>query len=397
MRSSRTGSWRLRLMNQPSGHERVEGVRGNRKVPPPGQGRGLAGKTWFPARERAGHEGRSYPDELGALGQPQDRTRDDKPLDLARALVDLRDLRVAVVALDWELAGVPVATEDLDGFPGLAPGHCRGEELRLRTGLTVREAAISEQGGAPGEEPGGIDFRRHVSELPLDRLEICDPLPELMPLERIRLRHVEGRLGDSDRLRRDTDAAAVERCEGDRHPTPLLAEEAVNFQPDSVEDEIHRRARVQAELFGLAARLEPFRATSDEETRDSGLGAGENQDRARVTAVRRPLLPAGEAPAVPVGPRASAERSRVRACLRLGQRERAERLTARQRWHEALSLLLGPELDDRERRGTRMNRHRYPHPRVGTRQLFQHEDIGDEVGPRSAEFLGDANAHQPEE
>jgi hypothetical protein len=170
----------------------------------------------------------------------------------------------------------------------------------------VREAAISERGGAPGEEPGGIDFRRHVCKLPLDRLEICEPLPELMPLERIRLRNVEGRLRDSDGLRRDPDSAAVERCEGDRHATTFFAEEAFALDADTVEDQIHGRARVKPELLGLNARLEPLRATVDEEARDSGLSARESQDRARVAAVRRPLLPAGEAPAVRVGLRARA-------------------------------------------------------------------------------------------
>src|SRR5713101_5421892 len=43
------------------------------------------------------------------VGEPQNRARDHEPLDLARPLVDLGDLRVTVVPLDRELLGVPVA------------------------------------------------------------------------------------------------------------------------------------------------------------------------------------------------------------------------------------------------------------------------------------------------
>src|SRR4051812_35031837 len=47
----------------------------------------------------------------------EQRPRDHEPLDLARALVDLGHLRVAVVALGRELLRVAVAAEDLDRLP----------------------------------------------------------------------------------------------------------------------------------------------------------------------------------------------------------------------------------------------------------------------------------------
>src|SRR5438132_14067877 len=55
------------------------------------------------------------------LAQPEDRPGDHEPLDLARPLVDLRDLRVAVVALNRKLLGVPVSAEDLDRLARLPP------------------------------------------------------------------------------------------------------------------------------------------------------------------------------------------------------------------------------------------------------------------------------------
>src|SRR5919205_3803594 len=130
--------------------------------------------------------------------QTEDRPRDDDALDLARALVDLGDLRVAVVALDRELLRVPVAAEDLDRLAGLPAGRLGGEELRLRALLAVRPALLPEPRGAVDEQARGVDLGRHVGELPLDRLEVADPLAELPPLERVCARRVVGGLRNAE-------------------------------------------------------------------------------------------------------------------------------------------------------------------------------------------------------
>src|SRR5436190_18982801 len=146
-----------------------------------------------------------------ALRQPEDRTRDHESLDLARPLVDLRDLRVAVVPLDRELLGVAVAAEDLDRLGRLAPRDLGRVELRLRPLLRVRQALPAAPRRAVDEEARCVDLRRHVGELPLDRLEVGDSLPELAPLEGVLPRDVVRRLRDPDRLSGDPDPAAVER------------------------------------------------------------------------------------------------------------------------------------------------------------------------------------------
>src|SRR5687767_5832982 len=53
------GGVRRTLMGRPRPHERVEGVWGNREIPPRHQRRGLVGETWFLPRERAAGERRS--------------------------------------------------------------------------------------------------------------------------------------------------------------------------------------------------------------------------------------------------------------------------------------------------------------------------------------------------
>ena len=63
---------------------------------------------------------------------PGDRAGDDQALDLRGALEDRVDLRVAVHALDRELAGVAVAAEDLDRPLGRPDGDLAGLQLRHR-------------------------------------------------------------------------------------------------------------------------------------------------------------------------------------------------------------------------------------------------------------------------
>src|SRR5687768_4779666 len=82
------------------------------------------------------------------LGLSQDAPCDDKPLDLAGALVDLGDARVAVVALDAELGGVAVAAVDLEGFVRDARTHLGGQELGHRALGGVLDAFVLHGGGA---------------------------------------------------------------------------------------------------------------------------------------------------------------------------------------------------------------------------------------------------------
>src|SRR5437764_3891389 len=120
--------------------------------------------TARPARAR--HCARLSPHSLA-----EDRAGDHEPLDLARALVDLGDLGVAVIALGRELLRVAVTAEDLDRLAGLAAGDGRGEELGLRTLDRVQAPRVLEASGAPGQRPGRLDLGLHVGELGLDLAE----------------------------------------------------------------------------------------------------------------------------------------------------------------------------------------------------------------------------------
>ena len=112
--------------------------------------------------------------------------------------------------------------------------------------------------------------------------------------------------------------------------------------------------------------------------------------------VRDPLLGAAQSPAVAVRHRPGAERAGIGPRARLRECERAEHPSRRELRHEPPSLLLGAEREDRERRGARVHGHGDADARVGARQLFEHEDVRDEIRARSAELLRHAHAEQAE-
>src|SRR6478672_11132106 len=179
----------------------------------------------------------------------QQRTCDDQALDLARALVDLGDLGVAVVALGREVLRVAVAAEDLDRLAGPVAGDAAGEELGLRALDRVGPAGVLQAGCAQDQRARRFDLRLHLGEPVADRLEAADRAPERRALLGVARRHVERRLGDADRLRGDPDPAAVERRERDAH--------AGAWRPEAlgrrlIEREVGRRGRVLAELLLLA-------------------------------------------------------------------------------------------------------------------------------------------------
>ena len=164
----------------------------------------------------------------------------------------------------------------------------------------MRLALLAEPRGAVDEHARRLDLGRHVRELPLDRLEVGDALAELPAFERVGAGRVVGGLGDADRLRGDADPAAVERLHRDGEALAVLAEQTVGIDPHAVQHDVGGRARVEPELLFLLADLDALGVAVDDEARDARVGAREQDERAGVACVRRPLLATGDAPAVPV-------------------------------------------------------------------------------------------------
>src|SRR3954447_8502780 len=358
----------------------------------------VAARAWVPAtasRATTSPASRSFlMVALYVLGWPavlglarciaQEGAGDDEPLDLARALVDLGHLGVAVVALGRELLRVAVAAEDLDRLAGLAAGDGAREQLRLRALDAVRPSGLLEPRRAPDQRARRLDLGLHVGQLVLDRLKAGDRPAEGRPLARVAGRQLQGGLRDADRLRGDPDAPRVERGQRDAHPLPGLAQALARRV---VEREVGGRGGVQAHLVLLARDGEALGAGAHHERADAVVLAREDEERGGVRAVRAPLLGAADAPAG--RPRAHGRRVRARAGL--GQRERADLLAGGQRMDVRRAVF-----EQRQRARAGVDGDGDADARVGARELLQHEDVAQEVRPRTALRLGHADAHEPE-
>src|SRR2546430_16019923 len=84
----------------------------------------------------------------------QDLFRDDELHDLAGPLIDLGDLRVAVVALGREVFQIAIAPEDLHAIAAGFDRDVAGEELRFGGGEDVILARILQSRRAPCQQAG---------------------------------------------------------------------------------------------------------------------------------------------------------------------------------------------------------------------------------------------------
>ena len=80
----------------------------------------------------------------------------------------------------------------------------------------------------------------------------------------------------------------------------------------------------------------------------------------------------------------------------LGECECAELLTPGERRHEARALLVGAEGEDRQGRRARVHGDGHADPGIRARELFEDEDVREEVCARAAVLLRHAHAHEPE-
>src|SRR5439155_6858452 len=136
---------------------------------------------------------------------PYDRAGDDQPLDFRGPFVDFRHPLIAVQLLDDVILDESVSSVDLNRGIDRAVGGLGGEQLRDARLIGVSTAEVLQLGGAVGEKSSRLDLRRHVRDLPLDRLELRDFLTEGVPFLRILDRFVESPLTDSEGLGGDAD------------------------------------------------------------------------------------------------------------------------------------------------------------------------------------------------
>src|SRR5258707_8702533 len=112
----------------------------------------------------------------------QELFADHHALDLRGALADQEQRRVAVEALDLVLLRVAIAAVDAEALLDALLAGLRGEQLG-HPGLEIGAlTGVLHASGFAGDEAGGLDLRRHVGELELDRLVLGDRLAEGLAL-----------------------------------------------------------------------------------------------------------------------------------------------------------------------------------------------------------------------
>src|SRR3954465_11711308 len=254
--------------------------------------------------------------------------RDHEPLDLVRALVDLRDLRVAHHPLDGILLDVAVAAEDLHRVGRDLHRHVGAVELRHRGDLRqlLPVGALVDQLAALVEQPAScLALGLHVGQHPGDQLVLDDRLAHRLAALRVLERVVGRALSEAEALRADAGPRAVEDPHRDPEALALLAEQVVGADAAVVEEDLAGRRALDPHLRLDPADLEARRVGLDDEGRDArvaGLRVGLGEDDVDVCDARvgDEAFAAVQHVLVALAPRLGAHRRRVGAGARLGQR-----------------------------------------------------------------------------
>ena len=161
-------------------------------------------------------------------------------------------------------------------------------------------------------------------------------LLEALSVFRVRERRVEGRARHADRLRSDADATALEVGQRNLVAHALITDQVRRRYPAVFEHDLRGVGRGLAELVldardGVARRIGRHPERADAALARALVGDGHDDADIGVLAAGDELLDAVEHVMVAVAPRGGAQRRRVAARLRLGQRKRTEHAAGSQR------------------------------------------------------------------
>src|SRR5690242_1437542 len=120
------------------------------------------------------HWTRTWLEEVYRASAPQEMAGDHQALDLAGALVDLRDFGVSEKFFHRVVAHEAVAAEHLDRGVGAEHGSLRREELGHARLFRERFARVLHPRGAVYQQAGCLDARAHIGHAPLQALKVGD-------------------------------------------------------------------------------------------------------------------------------------------------------------------------------------------------------------------------------
>src|ERR1700730_701218 len=266
----------------------------------------------------------------GALRSDADALRQQLPVVGGVAEQDLRALRPLEVEVGVVLPGEAEAAVDLDVLGGGV--EVRVGAVRLGEARHNRELLVV-LGGGPRRvvrpRLRRLNLEQHVRALVLDGLERADGPPELHAHLRVVDCHLQHLLRAPDHLLRQTHDRLVERLRQRRPSRARLAQ-----RPGGDVREVETSL-----LPGLVHRCErrtreTCRIHVGGEERDAVLAAGAGEpghgdDRVRGVPVDHEHLRAGQLVAVAAPARLHRDARRVPPAVRLGERERGDRLARR--------------------------------------------------------------------
>jgi hypothetical protein len=326
---------------------------------------------------------------------------DDEALDFGGAFVDFGDAGVAVVALDGIFAAVAIAAVDLDGFVGDAGGHFAGEEFGDGGVHAIARASVLLPGGFADEEARGVDFRGHVREHKLNGLKLRDGMAKGETLFGIFQRGFKSALGDSNGLRGDADAAAIERGESDFVAFAFVADAVGGWHFAVSENQFAAGGGADAKFFFFLAGFEAGRAFFDDEGGDAffaffRMRADVNDGRVGRAAVGDPGFCAVDEVLVAAKDSFGLESSGVRACLRLGERVAADFFAARVWQKELLFLVVGAVAVDGIAVEGILDGENHAGGSAAAGNLLDHNGVSDMIEPGATLRFGKSNACEAE-
>ena len=244
------------------------------------------------------------------------------------------------------------------------------------------------------EEAGATQLGGHVRQFEGNGLLCRDGLPELDALLGVGQRVLKGPLGDTQCLRRDTDAPAVQRGHGDLKAVALLAQQVLLGYLHVVEDQLRRGGGANSHLVVVVAEFKALPALLHDEGGDAPgadvrRGDGEYHIGVRLGRVGDKYLTAVEQVMVALVQCRGFRAAGVRPGVRLGEAEGAQLFAFCQRHEILLLLLLRAVGEDGPRAQGHVGGEDHACAAVHTGQLLHRHGVAENVKARAAVFLGE--------
>ena len=276
----------------------------------------------------------------------------DEPHDFVGALIDHRDLGVAVEALDINALDKAAAAMNLQGFVDNLVGAVRGIKFGHGGFHAVRLVIALQLGCGVDHQAGSTQLGRHIGELKAEVLLEGDGFAKLDALFGVSESRFIGALADAESLRGNADTAAIEGLHGNAEALALFAEQVFLRHFDVVEHKFSCRGGADAHLVVGIAEAEPLPAFFYNEggnafDADARSGHGKNDISVGFGCVRDENFAAVKDIVVPVefGNRFCA--AGIGAGIGLGQTEGSELFTFGQGSQIFLFLFFRAEGGDR--------------------------------------------------